>query len=241
MSVASSNVKILLVEDSATMQALVKASIGSYGDLMIANTIAEGDALINAHEFSLFVLDVKLPDGNGFQFCEKLKGSDSWKDIPVIFLTSEDQLDQRVRGFDLGAEDYVTKPFEPRELEARVAARLRRKATPTTSLVKGEFRIDLAGQSVFAVDANQSTQEFSLTPIEFKLLVHFVNNENKILSRDELCKAVWGKSVHVSNHTVDTHLSSLRKKLGGRARYIKAVVRKGYVFSIARQAEQESA
>lgn len=234
--------KVLLVEDMPDMQLVVTKSIGEICELITAGSIAEAEKELVGQEYALLILDVRLPDGNGFELCrriraseEKMAGDPEWgqhRFVPIIFLTGEGEIDARVQGFELGADDYVVKPIEPREFKARVESKLRRGkiAHAETSFNKGCFRIDWPLQRAFL---RQGTCEepLSLTPIEFKLLVQFLRHENRVFKREELLEAVWGSSVHVSGHTVDTHISSLRKKIGEHGRYIRAIIKQSYTYS----------
>lgn len=224
--------KVLLVEDAADMQRIVKATIGAVCDLICVTTLKLAEEIIQTQSIALVVLDVNLPDGTGFDFCKKLRDNETFKTLPIIFLTGENDVAQRVLGFDLGADDYVVKPFEPNEFKARVFSRLKRRNSEvvTSSYSHGLFSIDWSSQKAFVVTKGERL-ELHLTPIEFKLLIHFARNEEKIFSREELLTAVWGQAVHVSGHTVDTHISSLRKKVGEYGRFFRSVVRRGYCFS----------
>lgn len=226
--------KVLLVEDMPDMQLIVSKAIGEACDLTTAGTLAEAERALTGREYALLILDVRLPDGNGFEFCRQIRGGGNHRFVPIIFLTGEAEVDARVQGFELGADDYVVKPIEPREFRARVESKLRRGqiAHTETSFNKGSFRVDWPLQRAFL---RQTTGEaaLALTPIEFKLLVQFLRHEDRVFTREELLEAVWGVSVHVSGHTVDTHISSLRKKIGEHGRHIKTVVKRGYCYSPA--------
>lgn len=228
---------VLLVEDAPDMQLIVRATLGNECDLICAASLEEARKIVREKDFSLILLDVVLPDGSGFDFCLALRTEPNFKNTPIFFLTGEDGISQRVMGFDLGADDYIVKPFEPFEFKARVFNKLKRKPTGNeqSSFSRGAFLIDWAAQKATMVKAGER-RELSLTPIEFKLLVQFLRNEGKIFSREELLVAVWGSSVHVSGHTVDTHISSLRKKVGDYASYFKAVVKKGYCYNSSEKA-----
>ena len=225
--------KVILVEDAPDMQMIVRATIGADCELTCASNIQDAQKLIHENDYALILLDVMLPDGSGFHFCRTLRGDDKFKSIPIFFLTGQDEVSQRVMGFDIGADDYITKPFEPNEFKARVFSKLKRKseATEQSSFSRGLFTIDWGTQRASLAKKDGTKQELSLTPIEFKLLVQFLKNEGKTFSREELLIAVWGSSVHVSGHTVDTHISSLRKKVGEFGAFFKAVVKKGYMYN----------
>lgn len=223
---------VLLVEDAVDMQVIVRATIGSECDLVCATSLNEAEQQLHNGKFALIILDVHLPDGTGFEWCKRLRADSKYKDLPVIFLTGEREIQQRVHGFEVGADDYVTKPLEPNEFKARVQSKLKRKRLEDakTEFTVGVFNVDFSVQKAF-LNHNGANQELALTPIEFKLLVQFLRNENRVFSREELLIAVWGQTVHVSGHTVDTHISSLRKKVGAYGHYFKAVVKRGYCFT----------
>ncbi len=225
--------KVLLVEDARDMQMIVMATIGNDCALTCTGSLDEARNALQEEVFSLILLDVGLPDGSGFDFCLALRAQGKFKAVPIIFLTGEDGITQRVRGFDYGADDYIVKPFEPNEFKARVFSKLKRKteAAEQSSFSSGKFSVDWSTQKATKINKDGSKAELALTPIEFKLLVQFLRNENKIFSREELLVAVWGSAVHVSGHTVDTHISSLRKKVGEYSVFFKAVVKKGYRYS----------
>lgn len=224
--------KVLLVEDIPAMQMLVKSLIGQACLLTCADNLKQAEEALNNHQFSLVLLDVILPDGNGFEFCEMIRKQERFQGLPIIFLTSQNEIKDRVRGFNLGADDYVIKPFEPNEFVARVNAKLKRivSARPQTSLYHRSFEIDLKSLRAFSLSSDGAKISLGLTPIEFKLLTHFINHEEKIVSRENLVKAAWGDAIHVTAHTVDTHISSLRKKLRCTHYDLKAVVKQGYCF-----------
>lgn len=230
------NPKVLLVEDCQMAQTLVKACLHSICDIKTVETLKDARSAMETGNFDLLILDVQLPDGSGFDFCERYVKQERASSTPVVFLTGETHITQKVRGFELDAADYITKPIEPKEFSARIATHLRKLGMPAHTnlpyLVRGEFRIDLSNHTATISPDVGSSRDLNLTPTEFKLLVHFIRNENKLISRDELRKAAWGNKVHVTSHTVDTHLSALRKKLGPESRYLQAVIRKGYRFTI---------
>jgi DNA-binding response OmpR family regulator len=225
------NEKVLLVEDTPDMQIMVRSAIGDKCQLTCVETIKDAEFTLASGGYSLVILDVGLPDGDGFSFCRKLRTGESFKDVQIVFLTGSGEIEQRVLGFDIGADDYITKPFNSKEFQARILAKLRRKADPAmkTSYNQDAFRVNWPSQKAYLAQDGAET-ELNLTPIEFKLLSHFLSNEGQIFTREELLKTVWGNAVHVSSNTVDTHISSMRKKVGPYAGCFKAVVRRGYTY-----------
>lgn len=233
--------RILLVEDALSMQLVVQAAVGSLCSLTCVTTIADAQRELSMGPYALLLLDVELPDGDGFEFCRQLRAQEKFQHLPIIFLTWKSEVDNRVLGFSLGADDYIVKPIEPKEFSARIESKLKRRPQGPLQTVfrKSDFRVDLTSHRVFLMTADKTSDEseLNLTPIEFKLLVHFLRNEGVIISREELLTAVWGDSVHVSAHTIDTHISSLRKKISGTGHHLKAVVKKGYCFYLADNAK----
>lgn len=225
------NEKVLLVEDTPDMQIMVRSAIGDKCQLTCVETIKEAEFTLASGGYSLVILDVGLPDGDGFSFCRKLRTGESFKDVQIVFLTGSSEVEQRVLGFDIGADDYITKPFNSKEFSARILAKLRRKPAPGLKSVfsQGAFRVNWPAQKAY-MSTDGTEAELNLTPIEFKLLSHFISNEGQVFSREELLKTVWGNTVHVSSNTVDTHISSMRKKVGPYASCFKAVVRRGYCY-----------
>jgi DNA-binding response OmpR family regulator len=221
--------RVLLVEDAKDMQLIVKAAIDDICDVNSVITLREAMTELESDLYSLLLLDVNLPDGDGFEFCQSLRSKEFFADLPIIFLTGETEVRSRVLGFELGADDYVTKPIEPVEFAARVLAKLKRNRRTQTSFTQAGYRVDLLQHKVFEKVEGQE-KILNLTPIEFKLLCHFLQNKEKIYSRQDLLKMFWGAAVHVSDHTVDTHISSLRKKMGESGGLIRSVFKKGYCF-----------
>jgi two-component system response regulator ResD len=183
---------------------------------------------VSEERFDVVLLDVMLPDGEGFTLCREIQGDGRHADTAVVFLTARDATEDRIAAFRVGADDYVEKPFDRRELHARVTARLRRLQglrDRETTLVRGELRLDLRTQKAAVRD-----QDLDLTPHEFRLLFQLARDEDRPRSRRELMESVWGNVV-VYERTIDSHLSNLRKKLGPCAGYIRSVRGIGYRFS----------
>lgn len=228
------NKKILLVEDCRFTQMIVASILDEKYELIVVESVAAAKKAMNERTFVLVILDVKLPDGDGFQFCQELRGETRFSEIPLFFLTGKTDVEDRVLGLSIGADDYITKPFEPEEFGARVEARLRRKG-PThlqTQISSGGFHADLTTQRVSYAENGTATQELSLTRIEFKLMVYLLKNAGAVVPRQDLFNAIWGGGVHVSDHTIDTHISSLRRKIGFSAHTVRAVAGRGYCFSV---------
>ena len=224
--------KILIVEDEEPIRMALEDDfrLEDY-EVEVASDGLEGLAKAENPDIDLIVLDIMLPGINGFDICRKLRNEGIR--TPVIMLTAKGQEIDRVVGLEIGADDYVTKPFSPRELQARVKAVLRRmEPEPEKSAVNrfrsGGLEMDFRKYSCF-----KNGKEVSLTAHEFGLLKYLVINRGNVISREELLDEVWGKDVYVTPHTVDTHMANIRKKLEddpSQPRYIISIRSVGYKF-----------
>ena len=229
--------RILIVEDSQDLQELLEVQlkarfeVASTGTLMLArHSLAERD-------FDLILLDVTLPDGSGFDFCTSLKSDPRYSGIPIIFLTGKDEPIEKVLAFSLGADDYIVKPFEPSELMARIAARLRARPSGASfgqmrddsALHAGDLRFDLIRQRVL-IRRGGADADAQLTPFEFKILHFLATKGGSYFTPNSLLKAVSDPSVHVTYGNIYTHISAIRKKLGPHSCYIESMPRVGYRF-----------
>ena len=213
---------VLLVEDEESIGALVRTYLGRDGHRVVwVRTGEEALAELARHPVRIVVLDIGLPGMDGFEVCRQVRARSS---VPILMLTARDEEPDRVAGLELGADDYVPKPFSPRELAARVKAILRRaEPSPQESvLALGDVVVDLEGRDV-AVD-NQAVE---LTAKEFDLLAYFLECPGIVLSRDRLLDRVWGMSYPGGTRTVDVHVGQLRRKLG-RPELIRTVRGAGY-------------
>ena len=185
---------------------------------------------ISSSSFSLLLLDLMLPDGSGLDLFRELKQDKSKSSMPVIILTAKDDEVDKVVGFELGADDYVTKPFSVRELILRVKAVLKRGVSKSDNVEVqrqfGELKIDVDSHEVFVND-----EQISLTALEFKLLRQLVDRRGRVQSRDQLLSDVWGYSSDVTTRTVDTHIKRLREKLGDMGKYVQTIRGVGYKFT----------
>lgn len=222
--------RILLVEDEPGIQELIRVTLEREGyRLRCAASVEAAEAILRTWQPQLLILDWMLPGESGVAWCQQLRRSKENPHIPVIVLTARGEEADRVRGLDAGADDYVSKPFSPRELLARVRALLRRTqpADATAALVVGRLRMDIESHQVFA-----DTQALALGPTEFKLLRLFMGQPNRVFSRDVLLDRVWGHDVYVEERTVDVHILRLRKALEPAAcdHYVETVRGVGYRF-----------
>ncbi len=173
--------------------------------------------------FDMIVLDIMMPGLDGFETMGELR---KWSQIPVIVLTARDEEYDKLLGFHLGADDYVSKPFSPKELVARMKAVMKRVDKKQDEPIQyGELRVETAARTAFLGE-----QALSLTPKEFDLLTVLVRNEHLVLSREQLLQQVWGYDYYGDVRTVDTHIKTLREQLGPYRKWIRTVWGVGYQF-----------
>ena len=223
--------KILLIEDEPDIRKTLEYNISREGyDVVSAPSLSEGRNHLNSGSFSLILLDLMLPDGSGLDLCREIKSDKEKVATPIIILTAKDDEVDKVVGFELGADDYVTKPFSVRELILRVKAVLKRGDQKSANLEVqrqfGDLVIDVDSHEVFV-----DNESITLTALEFKLLRQLVDRRGRVQSRDQLLSDVWGYSADVTTRTVDTHIKRLREKLGVMGKYVQTIRGVGYKFS----------
>ena len=223
--------KILIIEDEPDIRKTLEYNISREGyEVISASSLSEARQNLESSSFSLLLLDLMLPDGSGLDLFRELKQDKSKSSMPVIILTAKDDEVDKVVGFELGADDYVTKPFSVRELILRVKAVLKRGVSKSDNVEVqrqfGELKIDVDSHEVFVND-----EQISLTALEFKLLRQLVDRRGRVQSRDQLLSDVWGYSSDVTTRTVDTHIKRLREKLGDMGKYVQTIRGVGYKFT----------
>ena len=225
-------INILLVEDEAAIRQMVAMALarGEYS-VHEADSGEAGLALLEQIEPDLVLLDWLLPGMSGVDFARRLKKHPAYRDLPIIMLTARGEEEDKVRGLEAGADDYVTKPFSPRELLARIKALLRR-----TAPLAGDERIEVNGLALDPMAHRVWIGEdaLELGPTEFRLLRFFMTHPDRVFSRAQLLDHVWGANVYVEERTVDVHIRRLRKAIGrhGHDRLIQTVRGAGYRFSV---------
>jgi DNA-binding response OmpR family regulator len=227
--------KILLVADAIELAELVATALGDDFDVTTVASAHGAGELARAARFDVVVLDLALSGGGGFELCRELQRDARHADTAIVFLAAGGDAEQRIAAFSVGADDWLEKPIDRRELRARVLARLRRMQglrQREACLERGDLRLFPPFQRAVLV-GEDGERELDLTPHEFRLLFQLAREEERPLSREELMRSVWG-SVVVYERTIDSHLSNLRKKLGARAGYIQSVRGVGYLFSSRR-------
>jgi len=223
--------RVLVVEDEQDIAALIKHALERSGDAQV-DVVGSGDTALRAmtdNAPDLVILDVNLPVLSGTEVCRVMRARAETAHTPIIMLTARTSESDRVAGLDLGADDYVTKPFSLRELSARVRAVLRRRGgqntVPTTIYEGKHLRADFDAVAIFV-----DSEPVRLTRREFELLRFLVENRNRVLSRDRLLERVWGYDRFIETRSVDVHVGRLRSKLGPAGSQIETVVGLGYRF-----------
>ena len=219
--------RVLAIEDGTDLLEVLVYNLTQEGyEVDAATTGEEGLRLARRHVPELVLLDVMLPDMPGTDVCRSIRADARLASVPVVFLTARDDEIDRVVGFELGADDYVTKPFSMRELMLRVRALLRRSqsapGTPTT-LRAGRLKIDTEAHRAWVDE-----EEIPLTALEFRLLVTLCERGGRVQSREMLLDNVWGRDSTASPRTVDAHIKRLREKLGPVRNYVETVRGSGY-------------
>ena len=223
---------VLAVEDCTETRNLIHRTLESEGALPVTvGSLAEARAWLEGHAPDLVVLDIQLPDGEGYSLCSELRADDRLQEVPILFLTSRQAIQDKLAAFSLGADDFLAKSFDPLELKARVKARLERggqRSEAPEVVRRGPLCLRL-GQYRAGWLESGSERDLELTPQEFRMLYTLARRETHVLSREQLREAVWGQTV-VGPRTVDTHMSNLRRKLAPHQGCIESVRGVGYRF-----------
>jgi DNA-binding response OmpR family regulator len=232
--------RILVVEDEEDIAEGVRARLASEGyQVRVVHDGPHALRAVAAERPDLVVLDLMLPGMDGLEVCREIQ-RDSW--VPVLMLTARDEESDKVAGFAVGADDYLTKPFSLRELAARVRAIIRRMERihdlrPGDPLIRFDLAIDAARRRV-----EREGEEVSLTPLEFEILLTLARSPGMVFSRDDLMDRVWGYRDYAGGRVVDSHVARIRRKLGdeaGEPRYIRTVHGVGYAFLEERSAPED--
>ena len=225
--------RVLVVEDEQDIAGLIKHTLEKTGDMQV-DVVGAGDAALRAlsnQEPDVIILDLNLPVLSGIEVCRIVRTRDDTAHIPIIMLTARTAESDRVTGLELGADDYISKPFSLRELVARVRAVLRRGAPePTRAAPPLVYRGAHLVADFDAIAVSVDGQHVRLTRREFELLQYLIENRNRVVSRDRLLERVWGYDRMVETRSVDVHVGRLRAKLGVAGRQIETVVGLGYRF-----------
>ncbi len=223
---------ILIVEDEDAIRTMLKLVLQqSDFDVKAANDVKDAQIVIEEEEPDLILLDWMLPGISGVEWARRLKKDESLKDIPIILLTAKGEEEDKVRGLEIGADDYMTKPFSPKELVARIRAVLRRsgKMQDMSRITIGDLVLDVEKHRLTIGD-----RQLDVSPTEFRLMKFFMTHPDKVYNRTQLLDQVWGRSVYIEERTVDVHIRRLRKILSeyGRNDLVQTVRGFGYRFSL---------
>jgi len=219
--------EILLIEDELDLATSVKTGLENEGmEVTHASSLAEAYQYISKKKFSLILTDLHLPDGKGMQFLPVLKLNDLNRHTPVLIMTGDSELENKLTAFSQGVEDYVVKPFHLQELGARMKRRLA-KQDEFDTLEVGPVKLNLQNQTIELTGVKGTVY---LTPREFKILHLLAKNPKITYSRETILKKIWGDGIHVTNRTVDAHICYLRKKLEKHGSLIRSSAGEGYRF-----------
>lgn len=218
---------ILIAEDEKNMQDIIMEYMKRGGHSCItADDGIDAVTILKNNPVDLAILDIMMPHLDGFSVCKIAR---EMYNFPIIFLTAKEGEDDKLKGYDYGADDYMTKPFSPKVLLAKVNALLRRSSSENTqeTLTVGDLTLATASHSVIAAG-----DDIGLTYKEFELLRFFMQNKNQVFSREQLLNRIWGYDFGGNTRTVDTHIKTLRQKLGAQGHHIVTLIRSGYKFEV---------
>jgi len=225
--------RILVVDDEENLCEIIKFNLENAGFEVDTALSAEDALTMNLSTYHLFVFDIMMGEISGFQLADIIKKNKKMAKIPIIFCTARDAEEDTIRGFNIGADDYISKPFSIKEVVARVNAVLRRsQQTETSEIVNASLCYDTLKLDIVSKKACINEKDLQLTKKEFEILSLFLQKQGRVFSREELLKTVWPDDVYVTDRTVDVHITRLRKKI---APYDKNVVTRlgyGYCFEI---------
>lgn len=229
--------KIVLIEDESSVVSFIKKGLQEFGyEISVAFDGSTGIKLVAENDFDLIILDIMLPDINGLQVCKEIRKNN--KTVPILFLTALDSSENIVLGLESGGDDYLVKPFKFIELVARIKSLLRRSGgntdESTSAIENDEHTFQFADLKLndYTKKVTRNGVEVSLTSTEYKLLLYFLNNPEKVISRSEILEAVWGVNYELGTNVVDVYVNYLRKKIDKQDdhKIIHTVIGMGYVL-----------
>ena len=223
---------ILVIDDSEDLVAAVESALSPLGlGFDTAGNVQQGLDKIALKKYSLVIIDIGLPDGDGFDLFQKMRNLNSHKKTPVIFLTANEDVGSKISAFALGADDYIVKPFHLLELRARVDRRLKKLLEDDSDhdqVISGPLVLEISSQRVTIAGKNNYV---TMTPREFKILLLLTKNPDQIFSREYILDQIWCKDIYVTDRTVDAHICYIRKKLENYSTHIQSVPGEGYRFN----------
>ena len=225
--------RILVVDDEESLCEILKFNLENAGYEVDTALSAEETLAMNLSDYKLFIFDVMMGEISGFQLAEIIKNNKSISEIPVIFCTARDAEEDTIRGFAIGADDYISKPFSIKEVIARVNALLRRnKKTDMLNVIETTLNYEKMRLDMVSKKASINDKNVSLTKKEFEILSLFLQKQGRVFSREELLKKVWPDDVLVTDRTVDVHITRLRKKITPYDKNVVTRLGYGYCFEI---------
>lgn len=222
---------IMIVEDEDRLREILRDYFEEEGfDVIEASNGREAIEKFDRCKIDLMLLDIMMPEIDGMTVCKRIRRS---SDVPIIIITAKSEDEDKILGFELGADEYVTKPFSPKVLVARTKALLKRMNNQVTNKEENVMVAGMITINRLSYEVKVSDQEVpTLSPKEYDLLVYLMTHRNKVLSREAILMAVWGAEYYGDLRTIDTHIKKLRVKLGKGAKYIKTIIRAGYMFEV---------
>jgi two-component system, OmpR family, alkaline phosphatase synthesis response regulator PhoP len=229
------NFKILVVDDEKDIVDLLKYNLEREKEFEVITALNGKEAIEQATENKpdLMLLDIMMPEINGFEVCKKLKNSPITSNIPVIFLTAKENEIDEIIGLELGADDYIQKPISPRKVIARIKSVFRRVYSEGEKTIKTDEHIKFKSLEVDTIAhiVKIDDEEVFFPKKEFQLLHFLLSNKGKVLSREVLLNQIWGENIYVVDRTIDVHVAKVREKLGEYADYIETIKGLGYRFN----------
>lgn len=222
--------KILVIDDEIMLLSLLERSLSPDFEVKTASSGRDAARLCEENKFDLLIMDVNMPEADGFQTLSSIRNLDGYRTIPVLFLSGRNELDSKLLAFELGAKDYIQKPIHTKELKARIRVHLEKAK-------QGEAAQTIDGPLLtFHVEENrvllkESNAYVDLTKIECGILKILMENPEKVISRERILETVWGQQLNVLSRTVDAHIKKIRKKLGDAAEVIDSIHGVGYRYS----------
>lgn len=220
--------KILCIEDDVTIQTLVEASLNAF-EVICVQTLKEAEETLRATEYSAILIDIQLPDGDGLRFLAKLSHDQKFNRIPMLIFSDHSDISNKVMAFTFGADDFIAKPFDPIELNARISAKIKKQILDTENSRNrklGNVLIDFDRQKAFLVDRAKES-DLGLTGIELKILSLLTKRPEQVYSREQIMDQVWGQTF-ITERTVDSHVAHLRQKIENTKLQIETAKSLGY-------------
>jgi len=220
--------KVLCIEDDLDIQALIELSLKEFS-LSFVSTLKEAEGILAEHSYDAILLDIELPDGDGLKFFSKLTHDLDFKKIPTLILSGHDGIDNKLLAFTIGVDDFITKPFNPLELKARISSKIRKKHEEKEAQklrLIGDLQIDFDRQKAVQIASGQE-HDLLLTTIELKILSLLSKRKEQVYSRPQILQSVWG-DIKITDRTVDSHIAHLRNKISASRVIIDTVKNLGY-------------